>query len=98
MYQLQGKAGAGVNAAGNDIDVHKDDLRQLLRDVAAERLALLQRHGITVERLQQSTPMRVQAYTIGNVSYSQTFVQRIAYLRANPPGPRWDGAFTFTTK
>ena len=33
-----------------------------------------------------------------NVSYSQTFVQRIAYLRANPPGPGWDGAFTFTTK
>jgi len=26
------------------------------------------------------------------------FLDRIAYLRANPPGPAWDGAFTFTTK
>jgi adenylate cyclase len=27
-----------------------------------------------------------------------TFVERIGYLRANPPGPGWDGAFTFQTK
>jgi adenylate cyclase len=27
-----------------------------------------------------------------------TFLQRIAVLRANPPGPDWDGAFTFETK
>jgi adenylate cyclase len=30
--------------------------------------------------------------------YSHTFVERIAYLRANPPGTGWDGAFTFKTK
>ena len=30
--------------------------------------------------------------------YSKTFVKRIAYLRANPPGKGWDGAFTFETK
>jgi adenylate cyclase len=24
--------------------------------------------------------------------------ERIPYLRQNPPGPKWDGAFTFTTK
>ena len=30
--------------------------------------------------------------------YSHTFVERISYLRANPPGKGWDGAFTFTTK
>ncbi len=30
--------------------------------------------------------------------YSQTFVERIAYLRANEPGKGWDGAFTFKTK
>jgi hypothetical protein len=40
---------------------------------ATEAVALLRRHGITVETLQQSTPMRVQAYTIGNVSYSQVY-------------------------
>ncbi|MBI4207013.1 MAG: adenylate/guanylate cyclase domain-containing protein [Betaproteobacteria bacterium] len=28
----------------------------------------------------------------------QTFLERIAFLRANPPGPDWDGAFTFVTK
>lgn len=40
---------------------------------ATEAVALLKRHGITVETLQQSTPLRVQAYTIGNVSYSQVY-------------------------
>ena len=34
----------------------------------------------------------------GNSLYSHTFVERIAHLRANPPGKGWDGAFTFTTK
>ena len=33
-----------------------------------------------------------------NPLYSHTFVERIAYLRANPPGKGWDGAFTFKTK
>ena len=33
-----------------------------------------------------------------SVLYSHTFVERISYLRANPPGNDWDGAFTFTTK
>jgi adenylate cyclase len=33
-----------------------------------------------------------------NKLYSATFVERISYLRANPPGQGWDGAFTFTTK
>jgi adenylate cyclase len=28
----------------------------------------------------------------------QTFLQRIAFLRANPPASDWDGAFTFETK
>jgi adenylate cyclase len=27
-----------------------------------------------------------------------TFLERIALLRSNPPGPGWDGAFTFQTK
>ena len=30
--------------------------------------------------------------------FCRTFLQRIAILRANPPGPAWDGAFTFETK
>jgi hypothetical protein len=40
---------------------------------ATEAVELLRRHGITVEALQQATPLRVQAYTIGNVSYSQVY-------------------------
>lgn len=28
----------------------------------------------------------------------KTFIGRIMFLRANPPGPDWDGAFTFETK
>ncbi len=30
--------------------------------------------------------------------YTQTFPERIAMLRKNPPGPGWDGAYTFDTK
>lgn len=45
----------------------------LLPREATEAVALLRRHGITVETLQQSTPLKVQAYTIGNVSYSQVY-------------------------
>jgi adenylate cyclase len=26
------------------------------------------------------------------------FLERIAFLRVNPPGPNWDGAFTFQSK
>ena len=40
---------------------------------ATDAVALLRRHGITVETLQQTTPLKVQAYTIGNVSYSQVY-------------------------
>jgi hypothetical protein len=28
----------------------------------------------------------------------RTFIGRIEYLRANPPGAAWDGTFTFQTK
>lgn len=28
----------------------------------------------------------------------RTYLERVAFLRANPPGPAWDGAFTFETK
>ena len=40
---------------------------------------------------------RLQGRTPGAKLY-QTFIERIAYLRAHPPGGDWDGAFTFTTK
>ncbi len=40
----------------------------------------------------------LQKQAPGSVLYSHTFVERISYLRANPPGKSWDGAFTFKTK
>jgi adenylate cyclase len=40
----------------------------------------------------------LQKLVPGNKLYSETFVERIVFLRANPPGKGWDGAFTFTTK
>ncbi len=40
----------------------------------------------------------LQKQVAGHLLYSHTFVERIAYLRANPPGKDWDGAFTFKTK
>jgi adenylate cyclase len=40
----------------------------------------------------------LQKLVPGNKLYGETFVERIVFLRANPPGKGWDGAFTFTTK
>ena len=40
----------------------------------------------------------LQKMAPGNALYSQTLVERIAILRANPPGAGWDGVFTFKTK
>ncbi len=40
----------------------------------------------------------LQKLAPASILYSHTFVERIGYLRANPPGDKWDGAFTFTTK
>lgn len=41
--------------------------------------------------------MELQAIWPG-AKLCSTFLQRIAYLRAHPPGRDWDGAFTFETK
>ena len=40
----------------------------------------------------------LQKQAPGHVLYSRAFVERISYLRANPPGKGWDGSFTFKTK
>jgi adenylate cyclase len=40
----------------------------------------------------------LQKQVPANLLYSHMFVERISYLRANPPGKGWDGAFTFKTK
>jgi len=33
-----------------------------------------------------------------HVRLYDVFLERIAFLRSNPPGPGWDGAFTFSSK
>jgi adenylate cyclase len=40
----------------------------------------------------------LQKQVPGNLLYSQIFVERISYLRANSPGKGWDGAYTFKSK
>jgi len=42
--------------------------------------------------------LNLQKMLPNNKLYTETFVGRIAFLRLNPPGNEWDGAFTFTTK
>ena len=42
--------------------------------------------------------LNLQNMLPNNKLYNETFVGRIAFLRSNPPGNGWDGAFTFTTK
>ena len=40
---------------------------------AVDAVAMLRRHGITVERLEQPTLMRVDAYTIADVTYEEAY-------------------------
>jgi dipeptidyl-peptidase 4 len=40
---------------------------------AVDAVAMLQRHGIVVEQLQDSARLEVQAYTVGGVDYSQQY-------------------------
>jgi len=40
---------------------------------------------------------RVDIYAVGVMAY-ELFLERIAFLRKDPPGADWDGAFTFTHK
>jgi len=42
--------------------------------------------------------LNLQKMLPNNKLYNETFVGRVAFLRLNPPGNEWDGAFTFTTK
>jgi hypothetical protein len=88
LYQLQGKAGAGINAAGNDIDVHKDDLRQLLRDVAAERLALLQRHEASARVVSHYDFNNTYQYVISREETHLSWLQNaLAEFGEALPGP-----------
>lgn len=41
--------------------------------------------------------LNLQKMSPGSKLY-KTFIERIMFLRANPPGSDWDGAFTFETK
>jgi hypothetical protein len=87
LYQLQGKTGV-VRAAGNDIDVHKDDLRQLLRDVAAERLAILQRHEAAARVVSHYDFNNTYQYVISREETHLTWLQNaLAEFGEALPGP-----------
>jgi hypothetical protein len=45
----------------------------LLPRDATQAVTLLRQHGITVETLQQATPLKVSAYTVGNVTHAPVY-------------------------
>ena len=87
MHHVQGKAGAGIDGR-NDIDVHKDDLRQLLRDAAAERLALLQRHEAAARVVSHYDFNNTYQYVIAREETHVSWLQNALAEYAEPlPGP-----------
>ena len=73
-------------------------------EVGEDKLEILERFHAALQLYREQKWDRAErAFTeLGAIPsesrLSQTFLQRIAILRANPPGSGWDGAFTFETK
>jgi adenylate cyclase len=73
-------------------------------EVAAARLDELERfhRALKLYRSQNWDGAEMQLIDLQKIESEgklcATFLQRIAFLRANPPGSDWDGAFTFETK
>ena len=89
MHQVQGKAGAGVGVGDrNDTDVHKDELRQLLRDAAGERLALLQRHEASARVVSHYDFNNTYQYVIAREETHISWLQNALAEFGDPlPGP-----------
>jgi hypothetical protein len=87
VHHLQGKADTGIDDR-NDIDVHKDDLRQLLRDAAAERLALLQRHEAAARVVSHYDFNNTYQYVIAREETHVAWLQNaLAEYGDSLPGP-----------
>jgi adenylate cyclase len=73
-------------------------------EVAAARLDELERfhRALKLYRSQNWDGAEMQFIDLQKIESEgklcAAFLQRIAFLRANPPGSDWDGAFTFETK
>ena len=94
-----------VRVKGKDVAVAIFEPLGLQRQVAKSKLeeARLYAQFLRLYRTQDWDQAELQLFNLqklvpGNKLYSETFVERISFLRANPPGKGWDGAFTFTTK
>jgi hypothetical protein len=74
LHQLQGKA-ANLGQGQVRANVHKDDLRKLLHDVAAERLALLQRHEASARVVSHYDFNNTYQYVISREETHLTWLQ-----------------------
>ncbi len=94
-----------VRVKGKDVAVAIYEPLGLQGQVAKSRLEEVKLYSqfLRLYRGQDWDQAELQLFNLqklvpGNKLYSETFVERISFLRANPPGKGWDGAFTFTTK
>jgi adenylate cyclase len=93
-----------VRVKGKDVAVTIYEPLGLEGEVPREKRELLDRfHGALALYRGQDWERAEQAFNdlraIESESrFCRVFLERIAILRANPPGPGWDGAFTFETK
>jgi adenylate cyclase len=93
-----------VRVKGKEIAVAVYEPVGLADEVAPEVLARIElyhealRHYRSQDWEQTATHLnRLQAMA-PNITLYALFLERIAVLRAHPPGSGWDGAFTFETK
>ncbi|MGQ0751654.1 MAG: CHASE2 domain-containing protein [Betaproteobacteria bacterium] len=93
-----------VRVKGKDVAVTIYEPLGLEGEVPQEKREILDRfHGALALYRGQEWERAGQAFmdlraVESERRYCQLFVERIAILRANPPGTGWDGAFTFETK
>ncbi len=82
IYQPQGLEGQVEQAVLDENDIWKQALR------------LYRAQDWDMAELQLSNLKK----TAHDAELYNVYLERIAHFRANPPGPDWDGAFTFETK
>ena len=93
-----------VRVKGKDVAVTIFEPVGLEGEVEQGRLEIIERfhRGLELYRHQDWDMAERQFAALGKIESESrlchTFLERIAILRAHPPGPGWDGAFTFETK
>ena len=78
-----------ICALGEQEDRHREELALHTSALAAYQQQHWPEAAEQFTQLQQTYPERT-LYAM--------YLERIAYLQEHPPGPDWDGAFTFKTK